>query len=170
MQLMLCIFACLILLTTYSMEDDELFTTKLGHRWFTFMLMVITAHLWARGSSWKLTSLNIIGIIAAFYVDTSKPHPAALGLLLQSSISLAAIIMSFNRDKHVRSLWQPFSSRSPEEEHVINADWADLPVLPPNLLENVEILETDDSSDEDHLPPGLLDGPFILGYLPPIAG
>ena len=99
MQLMLCIFACLILLSTYSMEDDELFTTKLGHRWFIFTLMVITAHLWARGSSWKLTSLKIIGIIAAFYVDTSEPHPAALGILLQFSISLAVIIMSFNRSK-----------------------------------------------------------------------
>ena len=91
--------ACLILLNTHSMEDNELFTTKLGHRWFTFALMVITAHLWARGSSWKLTSLKIIGIIAAFYVDTSEPHPAALGILLQFSISLAVIIMSFNRSK-----------------------------------------------------------------------
>ena len=167
---MLCFLACLILLSTYSMEDDELFTTKLGHRWFAFMLMVIKAHLWVRGSSWKLTSLNIIGIIAAFYADTSEPHLAALGLLLQSSISLAAIIMSFNRSKHVRSLWQPFTGRPSEEEHVNNADWEDLPVLAPNLLEDVEILSSDDSSDEDHLPPGFLDGPFILGHSPPIAG
>ena len=170
MKLMLIIIACLLLLTTYSIEDTELFSTKLGHRLFTFGQMVITAHLWARDSSWKSTSLYIIGIITSFHVDTSKPHPAAFGLLLHASVALICIIMSFNKEKHVRSLSQLFSSCPPEEEHVIDADWADLPVLAPNLFENVEILDTDDSSDKDPFPPGLLDGPFIMEHSVPVAG
>ena len=172
MQCMLWFLACLILLSTYSMEKDELFITKLGHRWYTFTLIGITAHLWARGSSWKMTTLNTMAIIAAIHVDTSQPNPAAIGLLFQSSLSLTAIIMSFDRRKHIRSPLPPFAIQPSEGEHPNSASWEDMSDLAPDLLAEVEYLSSDDSSDEDedHQPLGFLDGPFILGHLPPLAG
>ena len=49
-----------------------------------------------------------------------------------------------------------------------------MPDLATDLLAEVEFISSDDSSDEDedHLPPGFLDGPFILGTppSPPLAG
>ena len=106
-----------------------------------------------------------MAIIAAIHVDTSQPNPAVLGLLFQSSLSPEAIIMSFGRRKHIRSPWPPFAIQPFEEEHANRVSWKDMHNLAPDLLAEVEFLSSDDSSDEDedHLPPGFLDGPFILG-------
>ena len=159
---------CLILFFTYFMEKDELFITKLSHRWYTFTLVVISMHLWARGTSWKMTILHAMAIFAAISVDTSQPIPAAIGLLFQTSLSLVAMIVSFDSNRHVRSPWPPFAIQPSEGEHP-------MPSLAQDILAEVKFISSDDSDeDEDQLPPGYLDGPFILGPppspTPPPAG
>ena len=112
----------------------------------------------------------MLRILASINLDTTKPHPAAYGLLLHACVSLFCIILTFDKDKHVIALSQLFSSCPPQEEHVPDANWADLPLLAPHLFEMVEILDTDDSSDEDHCPLDLLNEPFMVEHSVPIAG
>ena len=164
MQHTLWFLAGLILVLTYYWENDEHFITKLAHRWYMFTLSVITLHLWARGSSWKMSVLQTMAILAAFKVDTSKPIPGAIGLWWQISLSPVAVIVSFNPNRHVKSPWLPFNIQHADEEHP-------MPPLAQDILAEVEFISTDDSDEdevEDHLPLGSLDGPFILS--PPPAG
>ena len=160
MQHTLWFLAALILVLTYYVEKDELFITKLAHRWYMFTLSVITLHLWARGSSWKMSVLHTTAILAAFKVDTSKPTPGDSGLLWQISLSLVAVIVSFNPNRHVRQLWPPFNIQHTDEEHP-------MPPVAHDILAEVEFISPDDSDEdevEEHLPFDLiLDGPFILG-------
>ena len=97
--------------------------------------------------------------------DSSKPHPAAIFLLLYISISLFVVIVSFNTNSHVRQLWPPF--------HILHKDEDSMPHIDDNILEEVEFISSDSEEDdiEEHLPPNLfLEGPFLLGPPhPPVA-
>ena len=65
-------------------------------------------------------------------------------------------------DVEFRSPWPPFAIQPADEEHP-------MPPFAQDILAEVEFISSDDSDeDEDvgHLPPGLLDGPFILGPPP----
>ena len=132
--------------------------------------MLVTWDLWACGSSWKITSLHIIGIATSLSLDTSVPYHAAYGLLLHSCGFLFIVIAVFNKDKHVRSFSQPFTS-PPPEEHLYGIEWDKLPLFAPHLFDIMELIDTDDSSsDEDHMPPNFLNEPFVEEILAPTAG
>ena len=66
MQHTLWFLAGIILVLTYYWENDELFITKLAHRWYMFTLSVLNLHLWARGNSWKMSVLHIAAVLVAF--------------------------------------------------------------------------------------------------------
>ena len=109
-----------------------------------------------------MTVLHAMVIFAAIKVDTSQPIPGAIGLMFQTSLSLVAVIVSFDRNRHVRSPWPPFAIQPADEEHP-------MPPLAQDILAEVEFISTDDSDEdevEDHLPLGFLEGPFILGPPP----
>ena len=109
-----------------------------------------------------MTVLHAMAILAAIKVDTSQPIPGAIGLMFQTSLSLVAVIVSFNHNRHVRSPWPPFAIQPADEEHP-------MPPLAKDILTEVEFISTDDSDEdevEDPLPLGFLNGPFILGPLP----
>ena len=154
-----------ILVVTYLSESRELLTTKLVHRWYSFTLSILSLHLWARGMSWKMFLLHIAAVLLVFKSDSSKPNPAAIFLLLYISISLVAVIVSFNPNSHVRQLWPPF--------HILREDEDSMPHIDDNILEEVEFISSDSEEDdiEEHLPPNLfLEGPFLLGPPPsPVA-
>ena len=162
MKTILAITACLLALTKFIYEDAEFLSTNLGARLFIYGQILITGHLWACGSTWKSSSLHMLGILASINLDTTKPHPAAHGLLLHACLSLFCIILTFDKDKHVRTLSQLCSSSPPQEVHVPDISWADLPLLAPYLFDMVEIIDTDNSSDEDHWPPNFLNKPFMV--------
>ena len=169
MKATLVVIACLLTLTTSVFETTELFPTKLAARLFLYGQMLVTWDLWACRASWKITSLHIIGIATSLSLDTSVPHHAAYGLLLHSCGFLFIVISVFNKDKHVRSIFQPVSS-PPPEEHLYGIEWDKLPLFAPHLFDIMELINTDDSSDEDHMPPNFLNEPFMEEILAPTAG
>ena len=83
----------------------------------------------------------------------------------QISLSLVAVIVSFNPNRHVRQLWPPFNIQHDDEEP--------MPPLAHDILAEVEFISSDDSDEdevEEHLPLDLiLEGPFILGPPSPMA-
>ena len=170
MKTTLVVIACLLTLTTSVLETTELFPTKLAARLFIYGQMLVTWDLWACGSSWKITSLHIIGIATSLSLDTSVPHHAAYGLLLHSCGFLFIVIAVVNKDKHVRSFSQPFTS-PPPEEYLYGIEWDKLPLFAPHLFNIMELIDSDDSSsDEDHMPPNFLNKPFVEEILAPAAG
>ena len=170
MKATLVLMACLLTLATSVLETTELFTTKLEARLFLFGQMLVTWDLWARRASWKITSLHIIGIATSLSLDTTVPHHAAYGLLLHSCGFLFIVIAVFNKEKHVRSFSQPFTS-PPPEEHLYGIEWDKLPLFAPHLFDIMELIDSDDSSsDEDHMPPNFLNEPFVEEILAPTAG
>ena len=124
MQIILAVIAGLLAFTTFIYEDPDLLPTKLRARLFTYGQIVITWHLWACGSSWKYISLHTLGIFASLHLNTTESHPAAYGLLLHACVSLLCIIVTFNKDKHIRTMSQLFSSSPPPEVHVPDINWA----------------------------------------------
>ena len=162
MQSALWFLAVSILVVTYLCESNELFTTKLVHRWYLFTLSVLSLHLWARGMSWKMSLLHIAAVLVVFKSDSSKPNPGAIFLLWYISISLVAVIVSFNPNRHNRQLWPPL--------HILRDDEDSIPHIDDNILEEVDFISSDSEEDdiEEHLPPNLfLEGPFLLGPPPP---
>ena len=170
MRTTLVVIAGILTLTTSVHETTELLPTKLAARLFIYGQMLVTSHLWACGSSWKITSLHILGIVTSMSLDTTTPHHTAYGLLLHACGYLFIIISTFNKDKHVRTVSELFSSSPPPEEHVADIEWDQLPLFAPHLFDMVELIDTDDSSDEDHLPPNFLNEPFMGEILAPTAG
>ena len=83
-----------------------------------FTLSVLSLHLWLRGINWKMSVLHTAAILVAFKADTSKPSPGDIGLLWQISLSLLAVIVSFNPNRHVRQLWPSFNIQHDDEEPV----------------------------------------------------
>ena len=165
MKTTLVVIAGILALTTSVHETTELLPTKLAARLFIYGQMLVTWHLWACGSSWKLISLHILGIVTSMSLDTTTPHHTAYGLLLHACGYLFIIVSTFNKDKHVRTVSQLFSSSPPPTLNGINCH-----SLTPHLFDLVELMDTDDSSDEDHLPPNFLNEPFMEGNLAPTAG
>ena len=103
--------------------------------------------------------INTAAFLVAFKADTSKPTPGDIGLLWQISISLVAVIVSFNPDRHVMQLWPPFYIQHDDEDP--------MPHLNDDILAEVEFVSSDDSEEdeiEEHLPLDLiLEELFILG-------
>ena len=113
-----------------------------------------------------MSVINTAAFLVAFKADTSKPTPGDIGLLRQISISLVAVIVSFNPNRHVWQLWPPFYVQHDDEDP--------MPHLDDDILAEVEFISSDDSEEdeiEEHLPLDLiLEGPFILGPPPsPVA-
>ena len=132
MRTTLVVIAYLLTLTTSVHKTTEVFPTKLAARLFIYGQMLVTWDLWACGSSWKITSLHILGIVTSMSLDTTTPHHTAYGLLLHACGYLFIIISTFNKDKHVRTVSQLFSP--PPEEHVVDIEWDQLPLFAPTCL------------------------------------
>ena len=113
MRTTLVVISGILALTTSVHETTELLPTKLAARLFIYGQMLVTWHLWACGSSWKLISLHILGILTSMSLDTTTPHHTTYGLLLHACGYLFIIVSTFNKDKHVRTVSQLFSSSPP---------------------------------------------------------
>ena len=162
MRALLGLMLAAILMFTCLFEDTDILITKLAHRCLLYNFSVMTFHLWARGMGWKGTLLHLAAVLLILISDDSKPNNAAPLLLVYVSISIAAIFVTFNSSSHVRQMYPPF--------HILG-DREDAAPLFNNILQDVVYIssESEEDSDEEHLPPdllNLLDGPFILGPHP----
>ena len=164
MKTILSIIAGLLALTTFIYEDTELFPTKLGSRLFTYGQILITWYLWACGSTWKSSSLHMLGILASMNLDTTKPPPCSLW----PPSSCMCISVRHYLDLQQRQAHQDNVSAIQQQPSTgSTCSWHQ---LGPHLFNMVEIIDTDDSSDEDHWPPNVLNEPYMVGNLVPIAG
>ena len=115
--------AVLICILTLVYEDDDLFQTKLADKSFLFGQALFLWSSWSRGTNWKLLIPHQVGIIASLCsTTTSRPHPTAGFLLLQTGFYLFVFFISFNPDLHTRSVWDLFRGIPAAEEHVLVQD------------------------------------------------